>query len=57
MKQQQQGEKKRQENVWRLITGTAVVDFIGRIRDSAILENMRAFISDYVIVNGYSGPF
>ena len=29
----------------------AVVDFFGRIRDSAIIENMRAIISHYVIVN------
>ena len=28
-----------------------VVDFFGHIRDSTVIENMRAFISYYVIVN------
>ena len=37
--------------MYKVITGSAVVNFFGRIRDCAIIENMRAFISDYVIVN------
>ena len=37
--------------MYKVITGSAVVNFFGRIRDSAIIENMRAFISEYVIVN------
>ena len=51
MKQQQTETNKRQENIYKVITGSSVVDFIGQIRDSAIKESMRAFISDYVIVN------
>ena len=53
MKQQQQQKKKkkRDKKIYKVITGSAVVDFFGWIRDSAIIGNMRAFISDYVIVN------
>ena len=42
--------RKREKKIRKVITGSAAVDFFGRIRDSAITENMRAFISDYVIV-------
>ena len=53
MKQQQQQKKKkkRDKKIYKVITGSAVVDFFGRIRDSTIVGNMRSFISDYVIVN------
>ena len=58
MQQQQQKRKKRKKKrkkrdkkIYKVITGTAVVDFFGRIRDSAIIGNMRTLISDYVIVN------
>ena len=57
MKQQQQQkkkrkkEKKRDKKIYKVIIGSAVVDFFGQIRDSAIIGNMRAFISDYVLVN------
>ena len=59
MKQQQQQKKKkrkkkrikRDKKIYKVITGIAVVDFFGQIRDSAIMGNMQAFISDYVIVN------
>ena len=60
MKQPQQPKKKKKKKkrerdkkiyIYKIITGSAVVDFFGRIRDSPIIENMRDFISDYVIVN------
>ena len=44
-------KKERDNKIYKVITGSAVLDFFGRIRDSAIIENMRAFISDCVIVN------
>ena len=50
MKQQHQ-KKKRDKKIYKVTTDSAVVEFLGRIKDSAIIENMRAFISDYVIVN------
>ena len=59
MKQQQQlkQKKKRKKNekrdkkIYKVVTGSAVVDFFGCIRDSAIIGNTIAFNSDYVIVN------
>ena len=58
MKQPQQPKKKKKKvregqkiYIYKIITGSAVKDFFGRIRDSPIIENMRDFISDYVIVN------
>ena len=37
--------KKRDKELYKVITGSAVVDFFGPIRDSAIIGNMRAFFS------------
>ena len=36
--------------MYKIITGSAVVGFFGQIKDIAIKENMRAFLSDYDIV-------
>ena len=49
--QKKKKRKKRDKKIYKVITGSAVVDFFGQIRDSAMIGNMRAFISDYVIVN------
>ena len=50
-KQQQQQKKKKKkkkdQKIHKVITGSAVVDFFGHIRDSAVIGNMRTFISDY----------
>ena len=54
MKQQQQlkkTEKERDKNIYKVITGSSIVDLFGSIRDSVIIKNIRAFISDYVIIN------
>ena len=50
-KKRKKKRKRRDKKICKVITGTAGVDFFGQIRDSAIIGNMRAFISDYVIVN------
>ena len=49
MKQQQQQQQQQQKNkkIYKVITGSAAVDFFGQIRDSAIIESMRALIFDY----------
>ena len=49
--QQQQTEKDRDKKIYKVITGNAIVDFFGCIRDSAIMKSMRIFIFDYLIVN------
>ena len=54
MKQQQQlkkTEKERDKNIYIVITGSSIVDLFGSIRDSIIIKKIRAFISDYVIIN------
>ena len=60
MKQRQQKQKKKEKNrkretrkyeIYKVITSSAVVDFFVQIRDSALIENVRAFIIYYVIVN------
>ena len=38
-------KEKRDKLICQVTTSTAVVEFFGRIRDSAIIENMRASIS------------
>ena len=54
MKQQQQKQKKKEENrkretrkyeIYKVITSSAVVDFFVQIRDSALIGNVRAFIT------------
>ena len=47
-KEQKNGKNKKIEKV---ITGRRLVYLFGHIRDSVVRENMRAFISYYVIVN------
>ena len=39
------------KNIYKVITGSSIVDLFGSIRDSVIIKNIRAFISDYVIIN------
>ena len=44
MKQlQQQKIKKEDKKKYKVITGNTVVDFIGQIRDSAIIEKYESF--------------
>ena len=50
-KKKKEKRKKRDKKIYKVITSSAVVDFFGQIRDSAMIGNMRAFISDYVTVN------
>ena len=43
-------QKERDKKKYIVITGSAVVDFFEHIRDSAVIENMRASVSGCVIV-------
>ena len=50
-KKRKEKRKKRDKKIYKVITGSAVVDFFGQIKDSAIIGDMEDFSSDYVIVN------